>query len=69
MARTDGEVGVDLDSPETIDNAGFTYAIEVQSGPNADTTLRGVSLVIERPLIFSDGFGTGNTSPWSSTVP
>ena len=68
-AGTDTEVGVDLASPETIDNAGFTYAIEVRSGPNADTTLRGVSLVIERPLIFSDGFGTGDTFPWSNTVP
>jgi len=66
---TDTEVSVDLASPETIDNEGFTYALEVQSGPNADTTLRGVSLVIKRALIFSDGFGTGDTSPWSNTVP
>ncbi len=64
----DAEVGVDLGSPEVIDNAGSTYALEVQSGPNAGTALRGASLVIERPLIFSDGFGTGDTSPWSSTV-
>lgn len=60
----DAEVGVDLSSPEAIDNAGYTYALKVQSGPNADTTLRGVSLVIERPLIFSDGFGTGDTTAW-----
>lgn len=66
---TDTEVGADIITPETIDNTSFTYALEVRSGPNADTTLRGVSLVIERALIFSDGFGAGDTSPWSNTVP
>ena len=62
-------VGVDIGTPEVIDNDGFTYMVEVQGGPNADTTLRSVSLVIERSLIFSDGFGSGDTTPWSNTVP
>ncbi len=60
--------GVDLGTPEVIDNLLFTYLVEVQGGPNAATSLRTVSLSIERALIFSDGFGTGDTSPWSSTV-
>lgn len=64
----DATVGADLGSPEIIDNAGFTYALEVRSGPNAATSLRGVSLSVDRALIFSDGFGTGGTTPWSSTV-
>jgi hypothetical protein len=65
----DTVVGVDLGTPEVIDNGGFTYMVEVQGGPNADTSLRGVSLSIERTLIFSDGFGTGGTTSWSNAVP
>ncbi len=64
----DAAVGADLGSPEIIDNASFTYALEVRSGPNAETALRGASLVIERPLVFSDGFGTGDSTSWSNTV-
>lgn len=62
-------VGADLGSAEIIDNSGFSYLVEVASGPNADTALRGVSLAIERALIFSDGFGNGTTSAWSSITP
>jgi hypothetical protein len=61
-------VPVDIEPVEVIDNRFFTYMIEVQSGPNAATALRAVSLSIERSLIFSDGFGTGDTTPWSNSV-
>ncbi|MDX2437993.1 MAG: hypothetical protein QNL88_13200 [Acidobacteriota bacterium] len=63
------QIGIDLAAPEIIDNDGFTYMVEVRSGPNADTSLRGVSLSIERALIFIDGFGSGDTTPWSNTAP
>jgi hypothetical protein len=65
----DFEAGSDLQTPEIIDNRNFTYMVEVESGPNADTTLRSFSLVIERKLIFSDGFGFGDASAWTSTQP
>lgn len=61
--------GADLDPPEVVENQQFSYAVEVTSGPNADTALRSVSLVIERALIFSDGFGTGDTAAWSARTP
>ncbi len=62
-------VPVDLGTVEVIDNRLFTYMIEVEGGPNAATSLRAVSLSIERALIFSDGFGSGDTIQWSNAVP
>jgi hypothetical protein len=62
-------VGVDFDAPEVIDNSLFTYAVEVRGGPNAATSLRAVSLSFERSLIFSDGFGSGDATSWSASVP
>ncbi len=62
-------IGSDIEPPEVVDNRQFSYAVEVTGGPTAATALRGVSLVIERALIFSDGFGTGDAAAWSARTP
>lgn len=62
-------IGSDIEPPEVVDNRQFSYAVEVTSGPNPATALRSVSLVIERALIFSDGFGTGDAAAWSARTP
>jgi hypothetical protein len=62
-------IGSGIEPPEVVDNRQFSYAVEVTSGSNAATALRGVSLVIERALIFSDGFGTGDAAAWSTRTP
>jgi hypothetical protein len=60
--------GIEIVPPAAVDNAAFTYSVKVESGPNADTALRGVSLTIENSSIFDDGFGGGGTAAWSRTV-
>jgi len=62
-------VGVDLDTPEVIDNSIFTYAVEVRGEFNPAASLRAAALSFERALIFSDGFGSGDATSWSSSVP
>jgi hypothetical protein len=61
--------GADLVVPEMINNHTATYQVAVELGDDDATRLRAVRLAYENSLIFSDGFGTGDTSSWSIAVP
>lgn len=62
-------VAADLVVPEMIDNQTSTYQVAVDLGDDDATRLRAVQLAFENSMIFSDGFGSGDTSSWSIAVP
>jgi hypothetical protein len=60
---------LEFTSPANAVAVGFWLAVESGDNPPLSVHFDEVSMVLGDTLIFEDGFESGNTSAWTSTVP